>query len=64
MYQMAVIYIPNGQIIHQPFLFQGPPKFAKIGISGLKIGIPCGNPAVVRSSDVAVTADIKLRSKS
>jgi hypothetical protein len=33
---MAEVY-PNGQIIYQPFPFQGPPKFTQIGLFGLKI---------------------------
>jgi hypothetical protein len=41
-------YIPNGQIIYQPFQFQGPPKFTQIVIFGLKIYIPSGNPALDR----------------
>jgi hypothetical protein len=37
MYKIAVLYITNGQRIHQPFPFQGPQKFTQIGIFGLKI---------------------------
>jgi hypothetical protein len=43
MYQNAVkyrnwqYYIPNGHKMYQPFPIQGPPKFAQIGILGLKI---------------------------
>jgi hypothetical protein len=29
--------VPNGNIIYQPFPFQGPPKFTQFGIFGLKI---------------------------
>jgi hypothetical protein len=31
------VYILNGHKIYQHFPFQGPPKFTKIGIFGLKI---------------------------
>jgi hypothetical protein len=43
MFQMAVIsskwpkYVPNGHKIYLNFPFQGPPKFTKIGIFGMKI---------------------------
>jgi hypothetical protein len=42
---MAEIYIPNGHRINQTFPFQGRQKFSQIGILGLKIYVPSGNPA-------------------
>jgi hypothetical protein len=43
---MAVPYICilNDHKTHQRFSFQGPSKFTKIGMSGLRIHIPSGNP--------------------
>jgi hypothetical protein len=37
--------IPNGHKIYQHFPFQGPSKFTQIGIFGLKLHKPSGNPA-------------------
>jgi hypothetical protein len=35
----------NKMAVKQPFPLQGPPKYSQIGIFGMKIGIPSGNPA-------------------
>jgi hypothetical protein len=43
-YQMAE-NIHNGHKIYQQYAVQGPPKFTQIGIFGLKINTPSGDPA-------------------
>jgi hypothetical protein len=48
-YQM-VTKIPNGHKMYKLLPLQDPPKFTQIGISGLKIYVPSGNPGVVQKA--------------